>query len=118
MLKEYLAIFLFAGIAVLIPLAVFLVSFLLSTKKDTEEKGLTYECGMDTRGESWVQFKSGYFQYALVFVIFDVETVFLYPWAVKFQQLGLFAFVEMIIFLTILLIGYWYAWKERVFQWK
>jgi NADH-quinone oxidoreductase subunit A len=117
-LKEYLGILLFAGVAFVIPLAVFIISGILATKKDSDEKGLTYECGMDTRGETWIQFKSGYFLYALVFVIFDVETVFLYPWAVKFQQLGLFAFVEMILFITILLLGYWFAWKEQVFKWK
>lgn len=118
MLKEYFGILLFGGVAFIIPLAVFVVSYLLSTKKDSPEKGSTYECGMETRGETLIQFKSGYFLYALIFVIFDVETVFLYPWAVKFQQLGLFAFVEMLIFIAILLVGYWYAWKEQVFKWK
>lgn len=118
MLKEYFGILLFGGVAFIIPLAVFLVSYLLSTKKDSTEKGTVYECGMDTRGETWIQFKSGYFLYALIFVVFDVETVFLYPWAVKFQQLGLFAFVEMLVFIAILLLGYWYAWKEQIFKWK
>jgi len=117
-LKEYFGILLFGGVAFIIPLAVFLVSYLLSTKKDSAEKGAVYECGMETRGETWIQFKSGYFLYALIFVVFDVETVFLYPWAVKFQQLGLFGFVEMLVFIAILLLGYWYAWKEQIFKWK
>lgn len=118
MLKEYLGIALFMLVATIIPLAVFGISYLLSTKKTTPEKETVYECGVDTRGDTWVQFKTSYFLYALVFVVFDVETIFLYPWAIVFQKLGLFAFIEMFIFIAILLVGYWYAWKEGAFEWK
>ncbi|MBC7335627.1 MAG: NADH-quinone oxidoreductase subunit A, partial [Clostridia bacterium] len=59
-----------------------------------------------------------YFLFALLFLVFDVETVFLYPWAVKFKALGLFAFLEMVVFIGILLLGWWYAWKEGAFEWK
>lgn len=77
----------------------------------------TYECGLPTEGPTWIQFKVSYFLYALVFLLFDVEVVFLFPWAVRFQALGLFAFVEMTIFITILVIGLWYAWKEGALKW-
>ncbi|SMB95365.1 NADH dehydrogenase subunit A [Thermanaeromonas toyohensis ToBE] len=77
----------------------------------------TYECGLTTKGPTWVQFRISYFLYALIFLLFDVETVFLYPWAVKFQVLGLFAFIEMVIFIAILILGLWYAWKEGGLEW-
>ncbi|MGI9951065.1 NADH-quinone oxidoreductase subunit A [Moorellaceae bacterium AZ2] len=78
----------------------------------------TYECGLETQGPTWVQFKISYFLYALIFLLFDVETVFLYPWAVKFKVLGWFAFIEMIIFIAILVLGLWYAWKEGALEWR
>lgn len=81
------------------------------------EKRTPYECGVDTRGPSWMRFRVNYFLYALVFLAFDVETIFLYPWAVRFQALGLFAFVEMLVFIAILALGLWYAWKEGALQW-
>ncbi len=81
------------------------------------EKLATYECGVDTQGKTWIRFRINYFLYALVFLAFDVETVFLFPWAVEFRHLGLFAFVEMLIFIAILLIGLWYAWKEGALEW-
>ncbi|MGB9887282.1 MAG: NADH-quinone oxidoreductase subunit A [Moorellales bacterium] len=86
-------------------------------KRPTRVKLSTYECGLPTQGPTWVQFRVGYFLYALLFLIFDVETVFLYPWAVKFRALGLFAFVEMLVFVGILLLGWWYAWKEGALEW-
>lgn len=81
------------------------------------DKQETYECGLQTQGPTWVQFKISYFLYALIFLLFDVETVFLYPWAVKFKVLGLFAFMEMLIFIAILVLGLWYAWKEGALEW-
>jgi len=94
-----------------------IISFIIHPRRATKEKATTYECGMETIGPTWVQFKTSYFLYALIFVIFDVETVYLYPWAVKFMSLGLFAFIEMIIFLFILVVGLWYAWKEGALEW-
>ncbi|MCR4442646.1 MAG: NADH-quinone oxidoreductase subunit A [Peptococcaceae bacterium] len=77
-----------------------------------------YECGMETIGPTWVQFRINYFIIALVFMVFDVETIFLYPWAIAFQKLGLFAFIEMFVFLAILVVGFWYALKEGAFEWR
>ena len=77
-----------------------------------------YECGVDTVGSSDVQYHVGYFRYALAFLLFDVETVFLYPWAVSFNRLGLFAFLEMFVFLGILALGLWYAWRKGDLAWK
>jgi len=80
-------------------------------------KSDTYECGMETEGNTWVQFNFRYYFFALVFVIFDVEAVFLYPWAVAFRQVKLFGFVEALIFVIILVVGYLYAWRKRALEW-
>ncbi|SMB93880.1 NADH dehydrogenase subunit A [Desulfonispora thiosulfatigenes DSM 11270] len=90
---------------------------LLQNHRPYPDKLTTYECGMEPQGTAWVGFRISYFLYALVFLVFDVETIFLYPWAVSFQKLGLFAIVEMCIFLGILIIGFLYAWKEGAFEW-
>jgi len=117
MLKEFAAIGIFLVVAVGFGVITMATAWLVRPKKPNPLKETTYECGNDTKGETWIRFRSSYFLYALVFVVFDVETVFLYPWAVKFQALGLFAFVEMFIFIAILLLGLWYAWKEGALEW-
>ena len=80
-------------------------------------KASTYECGMETVGDSWIQFNFRYYFYALLFVIFDVETVFLYPWAVYYKQLGLFGLIEMTVFILILVVAFVYAWRKRALEW-
>ncbi|MEW6770476.1 MAG: NADH-quinone oxidoreductase subunit A [Bacillota bacterium] len=82
------------------------------------DKQAPYECGVSTRGETWVRFRVAYYLYALIFVVFDVETIFLYPWAVALNRLGLFAYIEAVIFIVILLVGLGYAWKEGALEWK
>lgn len=113
----------FAGVGVFLVFAIVvanimvLIPKLVATNKPHKEKLTTYECGNETIGRAWLGFKSNYFLYALVFTAFDVESVFLYPWALTFQKLGTFAFVEMFVFLVILLVGFWYAWKEGALDW-
>ena len=95
-------------------------SWLLSPRKPSPEKEETYECGVDPIGSPWVQFRAGYYVYALLFVIFDIETVFMYPWAVTFGEraAGWFIFGEMVIFIAILAGGLIYAWKEGALSWR
>ncbi len=116
----YIAILLVAAIS--IPaLILFLAKLLSARPKMPDPEGVktdTYECGMRTIGSSWVQFNFRYYFFALLFVIFDIEVVFLYPWAVYFKQLKLFGFVEMLIFILILVVGLVYAWKKKVLEWK
>ena len=81
-------------------------------------KNATYECGMNTIGKSWVQFNFRYYFFALVFLVLDVLVVFLYPWAASFRELGIFGFTVILILIFIVLIGYVYAWKKRVLEWK
>lgn len=80
-------------------------------------KEATYECGVETEGDALGQFNARYYVFALLFVIFDVEAVFLFPWAVAFRQLGLFAFVEALLFVLILVVGYLYAWRRKALEW-
>lgn len=78
----------------------------------------TYESGVPTIGTAWVRFKLSYYLYALIFVVFDVEAAYLFPWAVAFRELGSFAFIEAIIFIAILFLGLGYAWKEGALEWE
>jgi len=93
-------------------------SWLLSPKKPSAEKFETYECGVKPVGPPWIQFHAGYYVYALLFVIFDIETVFLYPWALVYRMSGWFIFGEMIVFVVILVAGLAYAWKEGALSWR
>ncbi|MEQ9063406.1 MAG: NADH-quinone oxidoreductase subunit A [Vicingaceae bacterium] len=93
-------------------------SYLVSPKSYNKVKEETYECGIETQGPSWLQFKVGYYLFAILFLIFDVETVFIFPWAVVMKQLGMVAFVEIVIFLFILTLGLVYAWKKGALKWE
>ena len=95
---------------------ILLSKLVLKASKSTV-KGEPYECGVPTIGQSWVQFNVGYYLFALIFLIFDVELIFLYPWAVTVQKLGMFAFIEAIVFLFILFIGFLYAHKKGAWKW-
>jgi len=117
-LNNYAAIGIFLLLTIAFPLAAMGLAWVVRPKPVQEEEKLkTYECGVDTKGRTWIRFRVNFFLYALVFLAFDVETVFLFPWAVRFKQLGLFAFGEMLIFIAILVIGLWYAWKEGALEW-
>jgi len=87
-------------------------------KKPDPVKSSTFECGMETIGKSWVQFNFRYYFYALVFLVLDVLVVFLYPWAVSLRQLGTSGFVIILVLIFIILIGYIYAWRKKVLEWK
>lgn len=117
----YIGIFLVA--AVLFSISMILIPpilrrFGIVPRKPDPVKSSTYECGMETVGSSWVQFNFRYYIYALIFVVFDIQVVFLYPWAIAMGQLRLFGFVEMAVFFLILIIGFVYAWRKRVLEWK
>ena len=90
----------------------------ISPRSYNPQKGEAYECGIPTRGKSWMQFKVGYYLFAILFLMFDVETVFLFPWAVVVQDLGVYGLVSIIFFLVILVLGLAYAWKKGALEWK
>jgi len=89
-----------------------------SPQKPGADKNAIYECGLESKGDAWVQFKSEYYLYAIVFLIFDVETIFLLPFAVAFTSLSVGAFVAMMIFLLLLVEGLVWAWRKGVLTWK
>lgn len=94
------------------------ISNAISPRSYNPQKGEAYECGIPTRGRSWMQFKVGYYLFAILFLMFDVETVFLFPWAAVVQELGVAGLVNIIFFLFILVLGLAYAWKKGALEWK
>ncbi len=114
---EYLLVFLL--ISSLVPIGALLASKLLRPPGGRyPERLTTYESGMEPIGGAWIQFNIRYYMFALVFVVFDVETVFLYPWAVAFSKLGLLAFIEALIFIAILVVALAYAWRKGALEWS
>jgi NADH:ubiquinone oxidoreductase subunit 3 (subunit A) len=111
----YIGIFLVVGL--IIPAAALIMARLLSPHKPNSIKQSTYECGIETVGDNWVQFKAQYYIFALVFLVFDVETVFLFPWAVSLQKLPLFAVLEGVVFILILVAGLVYTWRKGALEW-
>ena len=90
----------------------------VSPRSFNPQKGEAYECGIPTRGKSWMQFKVGYYLFAILFLMFDVETVFLFPWAAVVQELGVLGLVGILFFLLILVLGLAYAWRKGALEWK
>ena len=127
MLQDYFhhygLIAIFIAVAVLIPVSMLVLSWAFTLvrarpHKPNPVKSSLYECGMQPIGpERWTQFNFRYYKYALLFLIFDVETVFMFPWAVIMDELGLFGLIEMLVFLVILVIGYVYAWRKGALEW-
>ncbi len=123
MLANYGLIGLFFIVVVLITLSMVIIPIALRFLKIVPSnpnpiKNSIFECGMETIGKTWVRFNFHYYFYALIFLALDVLVVFLYPWAVHLRQLGLFSFITVLIFVGIVLIGYIYAWKKKVLEWK
>mgnify|MGYP000001017371 FL=1 len=114
--SEALILFFIAGIIMVG--AGMLASDLLAPKTKNAVKEEAYECGIPTEGPSWMQFKVGYYLFAILFLIFDVETVFVFPWAVVMKELGMVAFIEILIFFFILGLGLLYAWKKNALKWE
>ncbi|MDP1715301.1 MAG: NADH-quinone oxidoreductase subunit A [Anaerolineales bacterium] len=116
-MNEWLYVGLFFIVGLIIPIGAIAMGFMLGPKKPNPIKQSTYECGIEPVGEGWVQFKAQYYIFALVFLVFDVETVFLFPWAVKLGQLGMFAVIEGIVFILILIAGLVYTWRKGMLEW-
>ncbi len=94
------------------------MALLLSPKSSNFQKGEPYECGLPTRGTSWMQFKVGYYLYAILFLMFDVETIMLFPWATVVRKVGFSGLMSIIIFIVILTLGLAYAWRKGVLKWR
>ncbi len=117
-LSGYEYLLMFTIICILVPVLGLVLSKFLSPNTYNPAGRTSYESGCEPIGGAWIQFNIRYYMFALAFVIFDVETVFLYPWAVAFSQLGLLAFVEALIFIAILVLGLVYAWRKGALEWS
>ncbi len=123
MLSNFGYIGLFLIVAILFTVTTILIPFTLRflkivPKKPNPAKNSTFECGMETIGNTWVQFNFRYYFYALIFLILDVLVVFLYPWAVNLRELGYSGLIGVLILILITIIGYLYAWRKKVLEWK
>jgi|TARA_B100001741_G_C16299171_1_gene480433 NADH:ubiquinone oxidoreductase subunit 3 (subunit A) len=118
MYQNYLPIIILTGLSIALIVVPLILQSLLSPKNNkTEEKLRVYECGELPEDNAWMTFNIRFYSIALVFLIFDVEVIFLYPWAVVYNDLGLLAFIEVMIFLTILIVGFAYVWVKDDLSW-
>ncbi len=117
MLSEFGQILTFIILAIVFVIAGLVTARLIAPKNPTKEKLTTYECGENPIGSPWIKFNIRFYVIALVFIIFDLEVVFLFPWAVVFQKMGMFAFIEMLVFLVILGLGFIYLWARGDLEW-
>lgn len=104
--------------AVILVIAAMIIAEFIGPRSFNKQKGEPYECGIPTRGKSWIQFKAGYYLFAILFLMFDIETVFLFPWAAVVKDIGIYAFTSASFFLVVLILGLAYAWKKGALEWK
>jgi NADH-quinone oxidoreductase subunit A len=116
-LRQYLTVVVFGAAAIAMVGAMLGVGSLLRPSRPQPEKYITYESGVDPVGQGWAQSQVRYYIFALLFVLFDVEAVFILPWATRLESYGMFGLVEMVIFIAILALGLLYAWRKRVLRW-
>ena len=118
MLTAYLPIFIFVLIAIVFSIVTLLIAWSVNAEKPTKVKLEPYECGIEAVGDARDRYSIRYYLIAMLFVIFDVETVFMFPWAVSLDQLAVFGLIEMLLFLFILVVGYFYAWRKGALEWQ
>ena len=116
-MSGYLAVLIFFVVGTGIVLITFGINRFIRPHNPYPAKNVNYECAEEPIGSGWIQFNNRFYIFALIFVVFDVEAVFLFPWAVAFGELGLYALVEMILFIMILMFGLYYAWKKGALKW-
>ena len=104
--------------AVVLVVGAYVIAKLIGPRSYNPVKGQPFECGVPTRGSSWLPVNVGYYLFAILFLVFDIETVYLYPWAVVVKQLGIAALVSVAFFLLVLIFGLAYAWRKGVLEWK
>ncbi len=117
LLVDYLPIVIFMGVAAAIGLALLLSSFIIAYKQPDPEKLSAYECGFNAFDDARMKFDVRFYLVAILFIIFDLEVTFLFPWAVAFEQVGLFGFCSMMLFLAVLTVGFIYEWKKGALEW-
>ena len=118
LLLEYLPILIFLAIAVAISLAIIVGSWLIAPQHPDRDKDSAYECGFDAFDDARVKFDVRYYLVAILFIIFDLEVAFLFPWAVSLGKIGLFGFWSMVAFLAVLTVGFIYEWRKGALEWE
>ncbi|RME98059.1 MAG: NADH-quinone oxidoreductase subunit A [Chloroflexi bacterium] len=118
MLQEFEFVGVLSAITLTIPIVTLLIAWALRPKKPNPAKQTTYESGMETIGDAWVQFKAQYYIYAIIYVVFDVEAIFLFPFAVALRQLPLYALVWAVVFIVLLVDGLLYGWRKGALRWN
>jgi len=118
LLREYLPILVFLGIALGLSLVIVLASFILARQRPDSEKLSAYECGFDPFGDARARFDVRFYLVAILFIIFDLEVAFLFPWAIALGHIGLFGFWSMMVFLAVLTIGFIYEWRKGALEWE
>ena len=117
-LKDYFTIILFLAIAIVLSIGFIIVNYICSPKKPDPEKLSAYECGFEPFNDSRMEFDVRFYLVAILFIIFDLEIAFLFPWAISLGKIGIFGFISMMIFLAILTIGFIYEWKKGALDWE
>jgi len=115
--RQYLTVAIFAGVGIGLGAGLLAIGKVFRPTRPQEQKYLVYESGVDPVGTGWSQSQIRYYIYALLFVMFDVEAVFMFPWATQLEDYGVFGLIEMLIFVAILALGLLYAWRKKVLQW-
>jgi NADH-quinone oxidoreductase subunit A len=115
--RQYLTVAIFAGVGVGLGAGLLGIGKIFRPTRPQEQKYLTYESGVDAVGSGWSQSQIRYYVYALLFVMFDVEAVFMFPWATQLETYGVFGLIEMMVFVAILALGLLYAWRKKVLRW-
>jgi len=116
--NDYLPIILFLGVAIVLSITIILIPFLVAIRNPDKEKLSQYECGFEVEGNVRNKFDVQFYLVAILFIIFDLEIAFLFPWAVSLTNIGVFGFWSMMVFLTLLTIGFIYEWKRGALEWK
>ena len=117
-LQDYLSIIIFLALALILSVGFIFINFVFSPKNPDPEKLSTYECGFEPFNDSRMEFDVRFYLVAILFIIFDLEIAFLFPWAISLGTIGLFGFISMMIFLFILTIGFIYEWKKGALDWE
>jgi len=118
MLSVYLPVLIMLGIAVIVPIVLFTAGTVLGKKNPTPEKMIPYESGSESTGARHVRLSVKFYLTAILFVVFDIEAVFMYPWAARFRDLGWFGLIEMVLFIAVLVITLVYAWRKGALEWE
>ena len=118
LLMDYLPILIFLGLAILLGVLLMLSAFIIAVRNPDAEKTSSYECGFNAFDDARMKFDVRFYLVAILFIIFDLEVAFLFPWAAGFQYVGVFGFWSMIVFLAILTVGFIYEWKKGALEWQ